>query len=231
MYEVGQTLSLQLMPSEMTVEVRIHSMPTKFTLSAVIVVDTISQPDSCDLPERAFLKLYDNRHCHQLHDDYEVGEWTPEIDAQMLEFSRSGGASAFFAYYYDDSIECEAEPEPWGQTEKEAGLWDEMSDDYERESKTYEVLRKHQGSLIPKLYSKVEYSTNPADDLGGYPELFTAPGILLEFIDGVRMTDVHEHFGQSELNYIIDRGARTSGAVFTLSPMLNEDSRTGNISV
>ncbi|KLU82137.1 hypothetical protein MAPG_01214 [Magnaporthiopsis poae ATCC 64411] len=216
MYEIGQTLSLQLIPAEVTVEARIHDLPVKFSLSAGMVVDILSHPPSLDLPSRAFLKLYDHRCASQYRSEQKLGDRTPGVEKQPLNLSRSGEASTFLQ-----------------SAQKEASLWDDLKGDFEMEANAYEELREHQGHLIPRLYSKVEYFTNPADGepLGDTPELSTVPGIVLEYIDGFRMSDLPKHVDRSEWNYVVSRAVQVTGAVLNKSRVLNKDVRPDNMLV
>lgn len=195
-----------------------------------MVVDILSHPPSLDLPSRAFLKLYDRRCASQYRSEQKLGDWTPEIEKQLLNLSRSGEASTFLRRYRNDP---DYDFAAWSSAQKEASLWDDLKDDFEMEANVYEELREHQGRLIPRLYSRVEYFTNPADGepLGDTPELFTVPGILLEYIGGFRLSNLPEHVDRSGWNYLVSRAVQVTGAVLNKSRVLNKDVRPDNMLV
>lgn len=166
MFETGEILSLRLKPCHETIHVRIHSMPTEFTMSATMVVDVLSQPSSPDhpLPPRVFLKLYDRRFADACRDVHGLGEWSPEIESEILELSRTKvGAAEEILKAYLESTSKEDFGEELTVTEREVWLWENLRNDCKLEREAYEALREHQGRLIPKFYSKVEYSIQIQD--------------------------------------------------------------------
>ncbi|MBE3049151.1 hypothetical protein IMZ48_42965, partial [Candidatus Bathyarchaeota archaeon] len=96
-YEEGQVLNLRAGPQGTPITVRIHKCNTPWTLSATMIVDVLEADAELSLPKRAFLKLHDRRFAEQHRDDKDVDPWTPEVERDLIEFSRSGETKAFLA--------------------------------------------------------------------------------------------------------------------------------------
>ncbi|KAF7555562.1 hypothetical protein G7Z17_g2047 [Cylindrodendrum hubeiense] len=231
MYEEGHTLELRIEGADPPLVVRVQARPVDFSLSAVMVVDVLSRPDETPLPSKAFLKLYDRRYATEYRKKQRLEDWTPELEGKLVEFSRSGAAQSFLKRWQDD--DDFDDDGSWGVAEKEVCLWDTLNDDFETEVEVYEALEKHQGKLIPQLYTTVSYFTDPDNGgpVGDSPELFTVSGILIEYIDGFRMSDMYIFLDRSEWNYIIDRAVKVTGAILNRSNVLNQDVRPDNMLV
>lgn len=119
-----------------------------------------------------------------------------------------------------------------GSAEKETCLWDTLKDDFEREVEVYDELREHQGRLIPQFYTKVYFAyPDNGGPAGNSPELFTVSSILIEYIDGLWMSDLYKNVDRSEWNYLVDRAVKVTGAILNPSRILNQDVRPDNMLV
>lgn len=252
MYEPGHLLELTAEPSRNTIVVRIHAIPHKFTLSATLVVDIVSAHESLGLPARAFLKLNDSRTAHEYRWRHQLGDYTPEIHAELLRFSRKGKLPSFLAGYHSPDRPDTAWP-AYTAAEKEVALKEDLADELKFELDAYDALNAHQGVSIPKLYSRVSYMPGKPDDgakkkkkkekkpkLGRSPELFRVPGLLMQHIDGFRLTDMPFHVGDlpggrdrnARWCAIVEQARAKVAAVFGgAADVLNRDTRPENVMV
>ena len=222
-------LQLRVTGRTTLVDARISKLLEPWTLSAVMIVDILAHPEAMNIPDRAFLKLYDRRFATQVRRHWDMPDWSPKVEEELIDFSRTGKAQSFLQElrkgFSSDEID------DWGIVENEADASQQMVGYLRSESEAYHSLRHHQGSLIPRLYGEVTFQTKPQDDLGQSPELFDVPGILLEYIDGFRLSDLAKHTEQTEWNYLVNRAVEVTGEVLNLSNVLNQDVRPENMMV
>jgi len=231
MYHQGETLSLHIGELGSPLEVLIHKLQTPWTLSACIVVHTLQAPANLYLPKITFLKLFDRRYAEEYRSRWRMGPWTTDTERDLLEFSRSGEAHQFLKRWRED-VDFADDANSWTAVENEACLSDKMHDIFETERDVYAALHQHQGSLIPRFYTEVTLYVGPEDGaVGNSPELFSVPGILIEHIDGFRMSDLAKHAVQADWNYLVNRAVRVTGDILIKSNILNEDFRPDNMMV
>lgn len=240
MYEEGQILELRAQRSPLPIKARIVKLLTPWTLSAVMLVDILEQPsDSSDIsgiemPERVLLKLYDRRYAEQFRQEWRIDQATPDVERQLLEFSRSGKAAAFLENWrtdpdfgFDDD-----EENPWGVPETETALSERMREIWQTEVKVYKRFAQHQGRRIPKLYAAVTFHIGPEDDVKpSSSEVFDIPGIIIEYIDGFRLSDLTDNAASSEWNRLVNTAVDVTGEILNDSDVLNEDVRPDNMMV
>ena len=238
MYEEGQILELRAQGSPLLIKARIVKLSTPWTLSAVMLVDILQQPSDSssgiEMPERVFLKLYDRRHAEQFRQEWRIDQATPDVERQLLQFSRSGKTAAFLEnwradpdFRFDDDDE-----NPWGVPETETALSERMREIWQTEVKVYKRLAQHQGRRIPKLYAAVTFHIGPDDDDDDDDdEVFDIPGIIIEYIDGFRLSDLADNTDSSEWNRLVNRAVDVTGEILNDSDVLNEDVRPDNMMV
>lgn len=229
-YEEGQLLHLRATGFTAPIEARVSKLLEPWTLSVVMVVDILATPGALDAPRRSLLKLYDRRHSTQSRSDWHTVDWTPDVEHQLVDLSRTGKAQRFLDKWREDP-DFDDDDETWGIAENEAGLSEHMQELSRTETKVYHSLRDHQGGRIPRLYAEVILQTNPQDDLGRSPELFDIPGILIEYIDGFRLSDLTKHTDETEWNYLVNRAVDVTGEILNPSNVLNQDVRPDNMMV
>lgn len=111
-------------------------------------------------------------------------------------------------------------------------LSDLVHHEYVTETEVYDELREHQGTLIPKFYSAVTLHIGPENEpLGESPELFDVHGILIEYLDGFRASEVAKHADRSDWNYLVNRASKVVGHILHDSDVLHDDVRPANMMV
>jgi serine/threonine protein kinase len=239
MYEEGQVLELRAQGSPVPIKIRIVKLVTPWTLSAVMLVDVLQQSSdiSCiEMPERAFLKIYDRRCAEQFRQEWRIDQATPDVERQLLEFSRSGKAAAFLENWRADPSFCFGDDDetPWGVPETETALSERMREIWQTEIEVYKRLAEHQGRRIPKLFAVVTFHISPEDEDIKPPsssEVFDIPGIIIEYIDGFRLSDLAENTDSSEWNRLVNTAVDVTGEILNDSDVLNEDVRPDNMMV
>lgn len=228
-YEEGQLLSLQTAPQTTPIIVRIHKCHTPWTLSATLVVDVVQAEAQSPLPDRAFLKLYDRRFSHEYRKKWYADDWAPEVERGLLESSRNGEAKAFLEKWSNPEFEFD---ESWDAVTKEMCLSDLVHYEYVTETEVYDELRKHQGTLIPKFYCAVTLNIDLENGpLGESPVLFDVHGILMEYLDGFRASEIAKHTDKADWNYLVNRASKVVGQVLHDSDVLHKDVRPANMMV
>ncbi|KAL1845059.1 hypothetical protein VTK73DRAFT_1212 [Phialemonium thermophilum] len=239
-YQVGDTLNLRIDGTQDDgtrdkVVVRISRLVQPWTLSAVMVVDVLDAPSQHNIPPQAFLKLYDRR-CFSpgKRKRWRVGLWTPEREQELLVFLRSGEAAEFLKRYREDSDFDD--DGSWSPAQNEATLSEEMYSIYETEVQAYASLAKHQGRHIPRLYAKVSLDIGPPHDRDtatdpAVAELFVVPGILIEYVQGFRMSDLARNIDRSDWNRFVNRAVDVTRHILKDSDVINQDVRPDNMLV
>ncbi|CAG9990798.1 unnamed protein product [Clonostachys byssicola] len=230
-YQNAESLSLMAGPERTPLKVKIRKLITPSTLSCGMVVDILDAPGNLSLPTTAFLKLYDRRFATQRRQDQKVDDpWTPDIDLELLEYSRNGEAGKFLVDYDDDPENNEFDDD-WPRARKETYLADLMKEQFETETKVYDALIKHQGNYIPKLFTTVILDFSTEKDASRPPHLFYAYGILIEFIDGFMASEINQFVEQKDWEFLVNEASKVVGAVFNNVPIVNEDIRPANMMI
>ncbi|KAK7402675.1 hypothetical protein QQX98_011584 [Neonectria punicea] len=105
----------------------LHLRATGSTTPIGARVSKLLDPDTLDVPGRSFLKLYDRRHSKQSRSDWHTVDWTPDVERQLIDFSRSGEAQRFLKKWREDP-DFDDDDDSWGIAEKEAGLSENMQE-------------------------------------------------------------------------------------------------------
>lgn len=192
-----------------------------FTLSCVMVV----RLDSGPLKGEFVLKLYDRRFSPRLREEEDVVPWNPRLEANYVEFVRSGCASGFFDY-------CTAgfrEDWNWGELYSKQSMWSEPQREayaqyrccriYGIEKQAYDLIRDMQGKHVPRLFACPWLQASDSPN-----EYHDCPGILLEYIQGYSMDDIKEKSPKEDWQYICEEAIEIVQLI-CLRGVLNRDVR------
>lgn len=200
-----------------------------------MTVEVLSQTESLNIPQVAFLKLYDRRCSSQWRSDWGIDPWTPNLENQLLEFSRSDDAVEFMGHLDDDSDDdgSDGDDDNLTDAQYEASLSHELQKLCETERIAYEKLSRHQGNLIPRLYAVVKLETASAEGYESpFPDLFEVPGILIEHINGITFAQLASStIDRSMWQYLGDRAVQVTNIILQDSDVLNTDVRPANMMV
>ncbi|KAI0389068.1 hypothetical protein F5Y17DRAFT_473597 [Xylariaceae sp. FL0594] len=239
-YDVGQLLELHISreptsPSR-SLRVRVRQPQKPWTLSCCMVVDILDGSDAENLPATtAFLKLFDPRFADQLRRDNGIKPWTEDMEEAYVKFVHSGRVHQFLDDLSHVEDFKEKTEEEWDDAQNEAFLTNEHLGLYRAETATYKALRSYQGRLIPRLFAEVNLPHNTPPNAQGevisWPEeLFQVKGILLQFIDGFRLSDLPDQAPRSSWQNIVDQAVRIV-RVLGDNNILNKDVRPANFMV
>lgn len=173
-----------------TIEVEVQKVFEPVTMSPVMVVRLNGER------KNFVLKLYDRRFAPRLRKAGHIDVWNEQREKEYTNFVLSGAAPKFVKYMNDESNMFDSMTDAEGETY----LYDQCNDLYKAETLAYRVLNRLQGQSIPILFATVSLqirsTTNPE-----YQKFFNISGILLEHIDGFRLTHlaskVPKHYWQS----------------------------------
>lgn len=147
-------------------------------------------PDDPCLNERVILKLYDRRFATGLREDQKIQPWTFEIEQEYQQTILDGRVSEFIKSLHSEDDEDEKEEEePWNAAQDEAYLFDYMQRLYEAEYEVYQRLEDIQGRDIPRFLGRVKMPGNDSQSTT-VSEYVDCPGILLQYIEGVPLSDL-----------------------------------------
>jgi hypothetical protein len=226
MYQEGQVLSLSIAASSLSIDVLIRKVQMPMTLCAVMVVEVLRAPENIPVPKTAILKLYDLRVAEPNRTRGWLANLTTGVESQVHEFSCSGDARD----YLEKLREVKDDQKSQGCAKIEDFL--SMISSFDREYTAYTTLHQHQGKLIPRLHSWVNFTISQEDGtVGDSPALFNVPGILIEYIDGFLMSDLASNTNRSDWSYLVGRGVKVTGEILNKSSILNHDVRPENMMV
>lgn len=156
----------------------------------------------------AFLKLFDRRFSDSQRRQSGSKPWTKDTEAAYIDFVTRGAIAPFLDNLRQDPYYWENTREDWNTAEREAHLARELLDMFKKEVAAYEVIRKHQGSLVPNLLAAVDLEMEPPEsivvpDCGDF-EPFRVKGILLDYIDGCDVFEMVNRFPRTSWQYIVN---------------------------
>lgn len=198
-----------------------------------MVVDILDGCNAGNLPATAFLKLFDRRFADQLRRDNGINPWTEDMEEAYIKFVHSGRVHQFLYDLRHVKDFKEKTEEEWDDAQNEAFLANELLGLYRAETATYNALRNYQGWLISRLFAEVNLHITPPNAQGevSWPEeLFGVKGILLQFIDGFRLSDLPDQAPQSSWQNIVDQAVHIV-RVLGDNNILNKDVRPDNFMV
>lgn len=199
------------------------------TLSCVMEVEI----DTSSSQRRHFvLKSYDHRFATQLRKDEKVEPFSPVHESAYWDYVKSGGASKFLAWLYDDeSLAGEEFKQPWDKGQDEIHLYATCLDMYESECTIYDRLKDLQGNNIPRFFARVRLPLASPPLTDTLPAEFCAiKGILLELIDGFTLSEMIDQAPKEAWQGICDQAIRVIEACND-HEILNEDVRPSNVMV
>lgn len=199
------------------------------TLSCVMVIRFIEPPIFNDTSE-CILKLLDRCFSTQAREDLELDPWTPALEQKYEDFVREGDAEEFFDYWEaekqsdrDWSAYYVPNHSKWSPVKWEAYIQWQAHDMYEDEKKSYQLMAVLQGAMVPKMLGEVfldlptaaavdDAEQNPSEDAkstgSGHttdePTVYSFPGLLLQYVRGFALTDLHEHLPREHWQSTID---------------------------
>jgi hypothetical protein len=236
-YRVDQVLTLNVIPehghtlSSSQIRVQARQLHSPRTLSCPIIVDILDEGQS---PKTAFLKLFDRRFADQLREDYGIGPWTKDTEEAYIRSIQSGAIRRFLHDLHNVEDFLEDTGEDWDNAQNEAFLADELLKLYKAETATYNALHNHQGHLVPRLLAAVDLNLTPSnveepsqrEDL----DLFHVKGILLEYVEGFSLSDIHDRCPRSAWQDIVGQAIAIVNVLGDQN-ILNQDVRPENFMV
>ena len=186
-----------------TIELMITNSISNFTPSTKIIVRvvklfqpvTVSPAMLVEVDGKGttmILKLYDRRCCPKLRDEI-PHDWNEVAEDEYKGFVESGEADKF-------KPKCMHSPRPgnpgWLIAQYEKWLHDRCDELYTSEVQAYSLFSHMQGINIPKLFAAInlQYGTSSKNE---YQHFFEAPGILMEYIQGISLIDICDHLDSS----------------------------------
>ena len=148
------------------------------------------------------------------------------MEDEYKSFIESGEADNFKPYYgprrrFGESLWSVAQDEKW--------LYDKCRNLYSTEVRAYESLSCIQGRNIPKLFATVtlKYETCSKNE---YQKFFEAPGILMEYIEGINLMDIFDHLDSSFWVSIVESARSLVGRIWELN-FFNDDVHPSHVIV
>jgi serine/threonine protein kinase len=236
-YRVDQILTLNVLAehgntlSSSQIRVQVRQLHSPRTLSCPMIVDILDEGQS---PKKAFLKLYDRRFADQLREDFGIDPWTKDVEEAYVRSVQSGAISRFLHNLRTIENYLEDTGEDWDDAQNEAFLADELLRLYKAETTTYNALLNYQGHLVPRLFAAVDLNLTPSnveepsqrEDL----DHFHVKGILLEYVEGFSLSDIHDHSPRSAWQNIVDQATAIVNVLGDQN-ILNKDVRPENFMV
>lgn len=186
---------------------------------------------------RAVLKLYDRRFCPQLRVDLVLQPYSGPLQAEYLEFIRTGDASKYLTRLRNelDSDTTRSSDENFMTDDSAQGevfLQEHCSSLYENELSTYKRLQNLQGAEIPQLFTSVTYLPC-APDGGGEDipsEFKEVKGILIELISGFPLAELADNAPRESWQMICNQAVRIVHRISDHN-ILNQDTSLENVMV
>ena len=225
-YSEGSTVELVVTnpisistPTSYTIRARIVKFFQPVTVSPVMLVEIESEGPMM------VLKLFDRRCCPHLRDDI-PNYWNEDVEDDYKAFVESGGADKF-------KPERMHSPRPghpgWLIAQYEKWLHDRCSKLYTSEVQAYDLFRHIQGNNIPKLFATVtlQYGSSSKNE---YQHNFEAPGVLMEYIQGINLMDICDHLDSSVWVSIVESATSLVGKMGELD-FINYDVHPSHVIV
>jgi serine/threonine protein kinase len=152
-----------------------------------------------------------------------VGAWSPEVEEQYIEFVESGGAAEYLEVIWNEGT--------WAVNTLQMETWvhDYCNEFFESETDIYSRLEPLQGKNVPRLLAIVSYqlqrTRNPE-----YQHLLSAPGIIMEFIDGFPLSQLPSYVSAEHWQTVCDSAVSVIDEIGAYG-VLNKDVRPENITV
>ena len=219
---VGNTINLHLKTpdNEATTDAKIIKVFEPFTLSSVMVVQIACS--DLGLEGDMVLKLFDRRFATQLRSDEKCRPWDSDIEKDYQKFVLNGCASKFITEI-NNGGEIGQQGETWNASQDEAYLHDHLLDLYNTEVQVYDTVKDLQGKDIPKLLACALAPGSSSAVLEPVSRGF--PGLLIEYIPGIPLTDIADHIPRESWQGICEDAIRILNLMGDRG-ILNEDVKT-----
>ncbi|CAD0109741.1 unnamed protein product [Aureobasidium uvarum] len=197
-------------------------------------------PASFNNASQCVLKLYDRRFSTQHRDDWDAAPWTLEIEKTYHDFVDCGDADEYFSYWDAEkerndywSAAYVDNRNRWSVAKREAYLQWDSTMTYETEKKAYERMSHLQGEDVPKVFGEVMLDQptttkqdNEHEDVDDKDaRIFTIPGILMQYVDGFHLTDLHKHLPTEHWQSTVDSAIKALSNIQDCG-ILNRDVNT-----
>ena len=206
-------------PTSSKISARVVKLFQPVTISPVMLVEVEGE---C---KTMILKLFDRRCCPRLRDIFRR-DWNEDVEDEYKWYVESGEADNFKPYYgprrrFGESLWSVAQDEKW--------LYDKCRNLYSTEVRAYESLSCIQGRNIPNLFATVslKYGTCSNNEHQHY---FEAPGILMEYIQGINLMDIFDHLDSSLWVSIVESARSLVGRIWELN-FFNDDVHPSHVIV
>lgn len=186
-YVAGRLLNLEL--GHVTVYAEILEVFKPFTLSCAMLVRLQNHPE---LSTPIVLKVYDRRFATQLRSDERTPPWSLEIEHQFHQFIQNGSAERLIEKFKTDKYN-KIDDVRKDVAHCETYLHYFSKKTFETEVRVYHQLSEYQGRHIPRFYGTVKVREGPGLDLQSPDEYEDIQGILIQYIDGFRLTELSTH--------------------------------------
>ncbi|KAJ5152071.1 hypothetical protein N7492_010366 [Penicillium capsulatum] len=152
------------------------------------------------------LKLFDRRFAQRCRVDENIEDWSPEYEEAYHKFLSDGRAPDFISSLPPSSFD--EDRENWDDGQYEAYCHHILNRLYNAEVETYETLQDLQGNDIPRLYARVTLPIPASFEDPSLQQWVDIPGILIEYLDGFDLTDLHQHAPKETWQSIGDEAMR-----------------------
>ena len=250
-YIVGNEILLKTSDEGLPIKAQIVKC-FEATLSCVMVIRFIEPPIFNNTSE-CILKLLDRRFSTQARGDLELAPWTPEHEQKYQTFVRGGEAEELFGYWdaakqinREWSAYYVANHRKWSSAKWEAYLQWQAHDMYEDEKKAYQLMADLQGAMVPNMLGEVyldlpaeaavdddnedpdgEAESTNSEEMAEEPSVHSIPGLLLQYVRGFHLTDLHEHLPYEHWQSTVDSALTTLRQIQECG-ILNNDVNTRN---
>jgi len=171
-----------------------------------------------ELSGQKVLKLFDRRYAAEFRNSEAIGDWVPYLEQQYHKLIQDGSIREFVAHLESE----DADVLEWGDAEYEAFVHYRMRKLYQTEVAAYRALEDIQGRDVPRVFACVTLPVPALSQEASFREWVDIPGIMMEYIEGLPMTDLATYAPKEKWQFVGDEAIRIVHAVIARG-ILNED--------